>query len=244
MVQQDTFARNPIWLSTAYRPPQHIPGFLPKFASPDPFVPEFSGCYVSEVDSHGGEDDVESSAFGPSRLPPKTFPKCSICQKAIADEVSGLLTQGLDGMRPLEPIERGKASKGIPIVRSTMAVRYKSVTKAKARLCVRGDLAATNDITSAPTPYRSTLKVLLLLAGIGDFIVMTLDVSQAFLRSEAVSVEDMICIEPPNYLVSPWNGRVLEAPSKDSRATHLLLMKNPLYGLRESPLRRFLQLSR
>ena len=86
--------------------------------------------------------------------------------------------------------------------------------------------------------------MLCVLAGIGNFIVATLDVSQAFLQSEDVSVEDRIYIEPPNYLACPWNGRVLEEPAKDSRASRLLLMKKPLYGLRESPLRWFLQLSR
>ena len=105
--------------------------------------------------------------FGPSRLRPKRFPKSSICRKAIAGDVSGLLTPGVDGMCPLEPIDRSKDSDGIPIIRQTMVVRYKSVAKVKARLCVRGYLAVAKDITSAPIPYRSTLKVLLVLAGIG-----------------------------------------------------------------------------
>ena len=114
-----------------------------------------------------------SEEFDPSRMPPRLFLKDPVRLAAIRTEIDGLLQKGKGGIYPLEVIgmrdPRAKTKKA----RATMVVKWKGALKAKARLCVRGDLLQSKDAVSPPTPYRSSIRTTLMIGAAGRFSFYT-----------------------------------------------------------------------
>ena len=128
---------------------------------------KFPGCVQSICASVMGRDADESELYDPARLPPKVYIRNEIRNAAIVREMSGMLSRGKDGIRPLEVITHDDSRcKGSARIRSTLVVRWKGPLKSKARLCLRGDAVTAKDVYGSPTPYRSSLKSIICLAAV------------------------------------------------------------------------------
>ena len=215
--------------------PSNMPGML--------MFHEAAGVSCSLLVNPDVKVDSEAELFDPARLPPKYYLANSLCKAAIIKEINDLMKPGKDGIRPLVLVKKGSPEcKNLKIIRSTLVVRWKGPNRAKARLCIRGDTVQSSDVFSSPTPYRSSLKTLIMLAGVYALDIMCVDISQAFVQSRAVSCKDQMLIRPPECLAMPWNGGILEKKDWLKTETHYFLMQKPLYGLADSPLRWFVSL--
>ena len=183
--------------------------------------------------------------FDPSRLPPKLYLADKMCVDAIVSEISGLLAVDSSGTAPLIVVDRTEAQyRGKVVVKSTLVVRWKNPTRAKARLCIRGDMLPIRDQMSAPTPCRSAIKTFIFVARACNFKIGQVDISQAFLQADVMNLRDQILVEPPDCIILPWTKTVLtRIPKPKVFSPHVFLVRRPLYGLRESPLRWFIHMS-
>ena len=129
------------------------------------------------------------------------FSKDQKCQGAIISEVNGLLATNDRGQSPLKIAHRNdKICQGKQVIKSTMAVRWKSPEKAKAMLCSMGVIIPLNGPVSATAPFLSSLKSIVILACSFQFRLGSIEVSQAVLQPDAISEKDQILMEPPG----PW----------------------------------------
>ena len=78
-------------------------------------------------------------------------------------------------------------------------------------------------------------------AGLG---LASVDVSQAFLQSGNVAVGDKYLIEIPDYIAIPWQEKLNPHAERGTNRPEAFLMHRSSYGLRESPLRWFIHLSK
>ena len=125
--------------------------------------------------------------FGPSRLSPGEYLANADCRSAIIKELNGLLSPCKSGFSPLVVVSRmQKPYSGRSIVKSTLVVRWKGPTKAKDRLCIRGDMLPIRDQVSAPSPSRPAVKTVLVLAMSCNMQIDQIDISQAFLQADVV----------------------------------------------------------
>ena len=202
--------------------------------------PAFSGVLGSSLQecvvSHPDEEH-----FGPSRLTHKEYLSSKDCRDAIAREMDGLPSKDKSGFDPLIIIDRSQEPyRHRPVVKSTLVVRWKIPTKAKERLCIRGDMLPVRDQVSAPTPPRSDVKTFLFLAMSCNMRIAQIDISQAFLQEDVMRDKDQLVAGPPECIELLWQGTVLgEIPRPRRYSPWALLLRKPLYGLRESPLRWF-----
>ena len=204
----------------------------------------FSGCFVvAETHSLGKEDPLDEP-FDPSRMFPSQFLADPECLKAMVSEINGLTAPDNTGVCPLKLVHKDDLeSRGKKRILSTMVVRRKSSMKIKARLCLRGDTLISFDPTCSPTPYRSALRTILMLASAAEMKIATLDVSQAFIQASRVAVEDQLLIRVPWYIIMPWTGEIRTSkPKIEPEEEYYFLMQRPLYGLKDSPLRWYLHL--
>ena len=183
--------------------------------------------------------------FDPSRLPPKIYLADKTCVEAIIAEISGLLAVDSSGSAPLIVVDRtAEPYRNKVLVKSTLVVRWKNPTRAKARLCIRGDMMPVRDQLSAPTPCRSAVKTFIFIARACNFRIGQVDISQAFLQADLMHERDQILVEPPDCISLPWKQTVLSKnPKPKPSSPFVFLVRRPLYGLRESPLRWFISIS-
>ena len=205
---------------------------------------ELSGCCVSEYHAISIKSDEDSELFDPARLPPRMYLKDKLRREAIAKEVNDLLRPGKDGICPIRLVKRDSAEcRGIRYIRATLVVRWKGPLRAKARLCLRGNTIHSSEVSRSPTPYRSSLKSILFLAGISHMEILCVDISQAFAQSSSVARAGRFPIDPPECLIMPRTGVVSDSStSKNKSPEFVFMMIKPLYGLHDSPLRWFISL--
>ena len=196
-------------------------------------------CRAISIKSEGGPE-----LFDPARLPPRIYLEDVLCKSATIKEIGDLLKPGEDGICPLRLVRRDcEECRGIRYIRASLAVRWKGPLRAKARLCLRGGAVHSSGVFSSPTPYLSSLKTFLFLAGIFQMQVLCVDISQAIVQSSSVARSDRFLIEPPDCLEMIWKGGVNDgADSKTRRSDYVFIMAKPLYGLHDSPLRWFISL--
>ena len=71
-----------------------------------------------------------------------------------------------------------------------------------------------------------------------------MDISQAFIQAEELNVEDQLLVIAPDCIPLPWAERVDTTNSKIQGIPEMVFkVVRPLYGLRDSPLRRLIQIS-
>ena len=191
------------------------------------------------------EQDLSEDDFDPSRLPPRVYLKDKLCVEAIIAELEGLLKNDSQGRSALMVVNRlDPQYKNWPLVRSTLVVRWKGPLRAKARLCIRGDLMPIRDPVSAPTPFRSSMKIFLAISAACGFSIVSMDISQAFIQADELNPRDQLLLSPPDCITLPWNHTVDTIPQKTRRLSPWVFrVLRPLYGMRESPLRWFIHIS-
>ena len=137
-----------------------------------------------------------------------------------------------------------KQFRGKTVVKSTLVVRWKSPTKAKARLCIRCDMMPVRDQMSAPTPCRSAIKTFIFISKACNFRIGQVDICQAFLQADLMREGDILLVGPPDCVCLPWARTVMTKILKPKvYPPFVFLVRRPLYGLRESPLRWFIHIS-
>ena len=163
--------------------------------------------------------------FDPSRLPPKTYLANKTRIEAIIVEVSGLLAVDFSGSDPPIVVNRNdELYRGKVIVKSSLVARWKNRTRAKASLCIRGDVMPIRDQLSAPTPCRSAIKTFIFIDRTCNFRIGQVDISQAFLQSDLMHGRDQILVEPPDCIILPWQkNRALEDPKAENVPTFRIL---------------------
>ena len=208
------------------------------------FSSEYSGCYAVSEGVSSNVDDFAEEQFDPSRMCISQFLPQEECMTSIINEINGLTAPDKDGIQPLKLVHKNDdEAKGKRKILPTMAVRRKSTTKIKARMCLRGDTLVNFDPTCSPTPYRSALRSVLMLAAASQMKIATLDVSQAFIQASRVAAEDQLLIRVPWYVIIPWGGKLHTVnPKEPVSEEYYFPMRLPLYGLKDSPLRRYLHL--
>ena len=190
-------------------------------------------------------EEIPEEDFDPSRLPPKFYLSNALCIEAIILEMNGLLQKDSSGRSALEVVDRfDEKYRNWTIIRSTLVVRWKGPLRAKARLCIRGDLMPIRDQVSAPTPFRSSMKIFVAMCSACNFELVSMDISQAFIQAAELNIKDQILVLAPDCIQLPWAGVVVSNGSKKPQMSrYVLKVIRPLYGLRESPLRWFIQIS-
>ena len=99
------------------------------------------------------------------------------------------------------------------------------------------------DPTCSPAPYRSSIRSILLLASAAEMKIATLGVSQDFIQASRMAVEDKLLIRVPWYVITPWEGKLRTTKLREGvKEECYFLTHRPLYGLKDSPLRRYLHL--
>ena len=94
--------------------------------------------------------------------PPKTFIIIPGDRAAIVTDMSMLRKKDASGLPKLLAVNlEDVRENGLPLASATMAVRQKTPTLYKSRLCVRGDMlrAFQGDDVSAPTASRSSPEI-------------------------------------------------------------------------------------
>ena len=100
-------------------------------------------------------------------------------------------------------------------------------------------MAPIRDQVSSPTPFRSALKTFLFSAAAWNFRIGQIDVSQAFIQADIMSGHDQVLVDAPDCIALPWAQEVKSQITRPVPFSKwVFLAKRPLYGLRESPLRR------
>ena len=100
------------------------------------------------------------------------------------------------------------------------------------------------DPVSAPTPFRSSMKIFLSISAACNFSIVSMDISQAFIQADELNIRDQLLISAPECIVLPWNQQVESNPTKQQKMSPWVLrVVRPLYGMRESPLRWFIHIS-
>ena len=149
--------------------------------------------------------------YDPSRLPPKFYLKDKLCVEAIVLEISGLLQTDKSGRAALLVVNRFEEEyRKWPLIRSTLVVRWKGPLRAKARLCIRGDLMPIRDQLSAPTPFRSPMKIVMAICAACNFSIVSMDISQAFIQADELNKKDQLLLVAPSCICLPWVGRIEE----------------------------------
>ena len=156
-------------------------------------------------------------------------------------------------------------------VRSTIAMKRKSMSEFKARLVLRGDQVSEQDtaFASASTACRGSMAMLLAMNVLFRFHIYMVDISQAFLQADERSWEDKTVTTVPPYVVFPGPSRLrrcvdsgmptvteaglearafdeyqkMPAEMKRSNFRRCLITHRPVYGGRDAPLRWFLRIS-
>ena len=185
--------------------------------------------------------DGDSELFDPPRHPPRIYLKDNLRRGAIAKEINDLLRPGKDGTPHCDWSNVEVPNAREYDIRETLVFRWKGPLRDKARLCLRGDTAHSSEVSVSPAPYRSSLKLILFLAGIFHMQVLCVDISQAFVQSSSVARPDRFLTEPPECLIMRRKGVVSDGTAARNNASDFAFLAiKPLYGLRDSPLRWFI----
>ena len=186
----------------------------------------------------------DEEVYDSSRLPPKVYLKDNLRLAAIIKEADGLPDPGRNGIAPVEvAIRADRRIAQMTVAQSTLVVRWQGPLRAKARLCIRGDMMPVRDQMSEPTPFRSSVRVFLPIIGTRRMVIATIDVSQAFLHAAATHQDDQLLAEAPDSIRFPRPKQATRDNYKDGVRSQYVFLRRPLYGLRESPLRWFIHIS-
>ena len=100
------------------------------------------------------------------------------------------------------------------------------------------------DQMSDPSPCRSAIETFIFISRACNFRVGKVGISHAFLQADLMHNLDQLLVEPPDCICLPWEKQVLtKIPNPKNYSPFGFLVRRPLYGLRESPLRWFSHIS-
>jgi hypothetical protein len=119
--------------------------------------------------------------------------------RELFEEAMELEIKTLEDYGTWEMVERSSLPTGTKVLPSTWAFRRKrapdgTITKRKARFCVRGDLQETEDETYSPVVQASTIRMVMIMALIQGWKCTQCDFVNAFAQSH---LKEPIYIEPP-----------------------------------------------
>ena len=186
--------------------------------------------------------------FGPPRLPPRVVVKLPGVRRAAGEEINDLLSPHRAGPPAMVEASLNESRfRSVPRIRSTIAVKRKSIGIYKGRLCARCESVPLTHapFTAIPTAQRCGTKLVLTVAALGGFGIRSVDASQAFPRSDNVAESDRLIVLPPAMVPMPWKGELHPQGVNLNRVPPPslgFLISKPLYGTRESPLIWFLKL--
>ena len=200
------------------RTQMHLQQGPPRMAPPRPHQPQ-----AFFVITHN--DIPELSGPGAIGFQPKSVAEAlahasaPLWRAAINKEMAGLVARGTWVEVHISTLPRGTN-----IMPTTMVLKDKPGTGAKARLVVRGDLQNPKphpNETYAGTPSSTSFRTFVSVATQQGWGMDTIDVSQAFIQSDELPTDAGLYIYPPQgYACAP--GTVLR-------------LRRPLYGLAMAP---------
>ena len=188
-----------------------------------------------ETDTYGFRDPIVYQASTKSKKKDPDLP--SYFEAMTGDDREGFTEAMGNEVRELEgkhtwDLEKRSTmeAKGRKALPSTWAFRRKrypdgSIRKLKARLCVRGDKQIEGvDFfeTYAPVVQWTTIRLVLLLSLVFNWVTVQTDYSNAF--AQATLEEDVYMELPKDFAV------------QDSTEDYVLRLRKTLYGLRQAPL--------
>ena len=165
---------------------------------------------------------------------------------AIVREISSLLQNDRYGLPALQCVDLSvEKFKRVRRISPTMAVKRKSTSLYKARLCARGDLLRPEvpmDYAS-PTVSRFAPEILLRIGVQMQWKCGLVDISSAFTQSSLLPSAERVIILPPPYVQLPFQNRIGPKYVAPHPPRLGLLTLRPLYGTSCAPLRWYATIS-